>query len=575
MMMEASEPEPEPEPELYAEGLELAEGALEAAWRMGEDELTATKVKRGEREPWHADELAMRRVLLRRLAQREGWAAADIAALDSTLMLQAIRGFHHEVQRVETTYEKYAKILDWRRSVGADALLSEPPPETVRRHAEWRQQWHMDAYGEDSLGHPIMGHRLGKIDPTTFLDNFDIDLVKLCYARDMEYFAHRKRAVAQQRGEAVYKQVVILDMDGLSSGHFGSKFRGPVKDVIVLLQDMYPEGTHRIFIINTPAAFRAIWWTVQGYLDTNVRENIKIVNYDKQAQRKAFAAEGIELSQIPVWAGGEWLDDDGWLARHERAGTPAIPPPGKQEQEVCGDAEPCTVQAPAPVEQEPAGTAAIDSQLRTIPSRTEGTGSSTTDAAEVVNEVEKEQEQQEPRAWLLQRISQELEIPADSSRGVLGEAVHQLGLGEATNQGTDAQRLEAVCEFLDIDMMNAPGLISDRVQVPAAGAMSDVLEPVMPEPESEPPLQVTGDVGIRRSVLVAKEDGGDLPRTVVAAIRRELDIPPSVVACTTDEGLIAEAVRQLGLNVTGISSIQRKAAMIFEYLDLDIGQCWH
>ena len=205
----------------------------------------------------------------------------------------------------------------------------------------------------------------------------------------------------------------------------------------------------------------------------------------------------------------------------------------------------------------------------TIPSRTEGTGSGTTDAAEVVNEVEKEQEQQEPRAWLLQRISQELEIPADSSRGVLGEAVHQLGLGEATNQGTDAQRLEAVCEFLDIDMMNAPGLISDRVQVPAAGAMSDVLEPVMPEPESEPPLQVTGDVGIRRSVLVAKEDGGDLPRTVVAAIRRELDIPPSVVACTTDEGLIAEAVRQLGLNVTGISSIQRKAAMIFEYLDLD------
>jgi hypothetical protein len=300
---------------------------------MGEGELTATEVKRGEREPWHADELAMRRVLLGRLAQREGWAAADSAALDSTLMLQAIRGFHHEAQRVETTYEKYAKILEWRRSVGADALLSEPPPETVQRHAEWRQQWHMDAYGEDSLGHPIMGHRLGKIDPATFLDNFDIDLVKLCYARDMEFFAHRKRAVARQRGETVYKQVVILDMDGLSSGHFGSKFRGPVKDVIVLLQDMYPEGTHRIFIINTPAAFRAIWWTVQGYLDPNVRENIKIVNYDKQAQRAAFASEGIELSQIPAWAGGEWPDDDGWLSRHERAGTPAIPLPDEEEQE--------------------------------------------------------------------------------------------------------------------------------------------------------------------------------------------------------------------------------------------------
>ena len=237
------EPEPEPERELWlgAGGrLEVAAGAIDEAQRLGEAELTPTLVKRGEREPWHADELAMRRVLLERLERREGWSAADSAALDSTLMLQAIRGFHHEAQRVETTYEKYSRILDWRRSIGADTLLCEPPPETARRHAEWRQQWHMDAYGEDSLGHPIMGHRLGKIDPTTFLDNFDVDLVKLCYARDMEYFAYRKQASARQRGETVYKQVVILDMDGLSAGHFGSKFRGPVKDVIVLLQDMYP-----------------------------------------------------------------------------------------------------------------------------------------------------------------------------------------------------------------------------------------------------------------------------------------------------------------------------------------------
>jgi hypothetical protein len=61
----------------------------------------------------------------------------------------------------------------------------------------------------------------------------------------MEFLSHRKRQVTSERGETVYKQVCILDMDGLSSAHFGSKFRGPIKEIIVLLQEMYPVSTVR------------------------------------------------------------------------------------------------------------------------------------------------------------------------------------------------------------------------------------------------------------------------------------------------------------------------------------------
>ena len=108
--------EPEPEPELR-----VAEGAALEAARMAESDLTATKIKRAEHEPWHADELAMRTVLLGRLQRREGWSTADSAALDSTLMLQTIRGYHHEAERVEKTSEKYFNMLDWRRDIGAAA----------------------------------------------------------------------------------------------------------------------------------------------------------------------------------------------------------------------------------------------------------------------------------------------------------------------------------------------------------------------------------------------------------------------------------------------------------------------
>jgi hypothetical protein len=65
-------------------------------------------------------------------------------------------------------------MIDWRREIGADALLRAPPTHIIQRHTEWRQHWHMDVYGEDSAGHPIMGHRLGQISPSGLLSSFDL-----------------------------------------------------------------------------------------------------------------------------------------------------------------------------------------------------------------------------------------------------------------------------------------------------------------------------------------------------------------------------------------------------------------
>jgi hypothetical protein len=586
---------------------------------MAEGDLTATKIKRAEHEPWHADELAMRTVLLGRLQRREGWSTADSAALDSTLMLQAIRGYHHEAERVEKTSEKYFNMLDWRRDIGADAILREPPPETVRRHAEWRQQWHMDAYGEDARGHPIMGHRLGQIDPSTFLNVFDLDLIKLCYARDMEYFAHRKREVSRQRGETVYKQVCILDMDGLSGAHFGGNFRGPIKDVIGLLQDMYPEGTHRIFIINTPAAFRAIWWTVSGYVDPNVRENIKILSYDKDVQRQAFASEGIEVSQLPVWAGGEWPDDDGWLARYERAGSPPVVPP--VEEAAHRDAEPVAV-----VVAEPAATPIAPLQDGTASMATEPEPESSRARAEATGS-------RLVAAVLLQRICEELSIdtsahPASREQAqdsILIEALRQLGLDDQQPAGASAaqtvleERIALVCEYLDLEVAyepeaqdpgqaeqtGQPGQGQDAEDAstggnrPAGGAGGGQREEqdsmgssaVTTGTDSNPasssstnsaqasstadlpsqPVDVADDmagasIGMRRSTAAEQvEDEEAPPAWLLHCIAAELEI-----AEDTERGVLGEASYQLGLGQFESTAATKYLRMVCEFLDIDM-----
>ena len=143
--------------------------------------------KREEDEPWAEDEIEVRAAMLEQLSA-EGW---DTASLDPTLLLQVVRGHHYKEPRVQLTLQHYREILEWRKFVGADALLSQPPPQTVSDHAEWRALWHCDIYGQDSLGHPIFGHRLGAIDPVAFGKRFSAENLNMQYMRDLEFLQVR------------------------------------------------------------------------------------------------------------------------------------------------------------------------------------------------------------------------------------------------------------------------------------------------------------------------------------------------------------------------------------------------
>ena len=235
-------------------GERVGDGAAAAAAAMRPEALPPSEGPQPEAEPWRAEELAIRRELLARL-QGDGWSAAQLAALPSADMLRFVRGYHDKAERLEFTHAEYSAMVAWRREIRADALLAAPPPEIAQRHGEWRRQWHMDIFGEDSSGHPIMAHRMGQVDPAALISAFSFDLVKRQYVRDIDFLGRRKRELSATRGSAVYKHVIVLDMDGFGWGHFGAEFR----EALGLIQKMYPEVMHRTFVINTPMMFRAIW----------------------------------------------------------------------------------------------------------------------------------------------------------------------------------------------------------------------------------------------------------------------------------------------------------------------------
>eukprot|EP01043_Picozoa_sp_COSAG02_P068349 COSAG02_NODE_11316_length_1749_cov_1.334545_1_plen_356_part_01 len=242
--------------------------------------------------------------------------------IDRVLLLQMVRGYHYEEKRLAQTYEVLRRCLEWRRSVGADSVLDAPTPSVLADHEEWRQAWHMDIYGTDAVGHPVMGHRLGMLDPTTFLQRFPVDAIKVNYMRDMEFLQWHKEQISINGPRPIYKAISILDMTDLGFAHTSSSFRGPISEVVSLLQDFYPEGTLRVYIVNTPMIFRALWAAIKPMLHPVTAANITILGYDKEQLKSTFRDAGIELDQLPTWVGG--TREDGELMKYFNDGSPAL-----------------------------------------------------------------------------------------------------------------------------------------------------------------------------------------------------------------------------------------------------------
>ena len=114
-----------------------------------------------ENEPLDAAELAVGAELLVRLA-----AGGETTQLDPTLLLQWIRGYWSESERLDKITTKLLASLAWQRENGVDRLLTSPPASCVTDFAAWRRVWNCDYYGVDRSGHPILGHRLGAIKVT-------------------------------------------------------------------------------------------------------------------------------------------------------------------------------------------------------------------------------------------------------------------------------------------------------------------------------------------------------------------------------------------------------------------------
>jgi len=98
------------------------------------------------------------------------------------------------------------------------------------------------------------------------------------------------------------RTISIIDVSGISF----SQLTGPVMSYIRAANGFYgqhyPERAHKIFIINVPMLFSAIWKIVSVMVDPVTLTKIKIVRGKKAVT--AALAEDIDMDKIPQEYGG-------------------------------------------------------------------------------------------------------------------------------------------------------------------------------------------------------------------------------------------------------------------------------
>eukprot|EP01050_Picozoa_sp_SAG11_P016113 SAG11_NODE_2159_length_3730_cov_1.805288_5_plen_142_part_00 len=120
------------------------------------------------------EESAVLSAVLRRLGTEAPEERALADAVNPTLLLQFVRGYWAEKERLETTYAKMRESLAWRRTMDIQHILTAPQPELVRDFADWRRIWPCDYYGTDRTAHPLVCFRVGMIKPGELIARFSL-----------------------------------------------------------------------------------------------------------------------------------------------------------------------------------------------------------------------------------------------------------------------------------------------------------------------------------------------------------------------------------------------------------------
>lgn len=203
--------------------------------------------------------------------------------------------------RPKKAFKAFSDMMEWRSNIGVDQALLWRFPNVELMKTEYPHFF----YGFDKEGRPIYIERLGKMNVKKFLQHTTIDeftSYHICYWEYLQRVVYPRASA--RTGKKISKVVTIVDLSGLGRDQFHSAAIEVLKRIAKIDQEFYPESAHKLYIVNVPWIFQAVWSIIKPWINARGRAQIQIVR--KNVEETLL--NEIDADQLPEFLGGSSPD---------------------------------------------------------------------------------------------------------------------------------------------------------------------------------------------------------------------------------------------------------------------------
>ncbi|KAK9803212.1 hypothetical protein WJX73_003627 [Symbiochloris irregularis] len=205
---------------------------------------------------------------------------------------------------IEGACDSLTSTIEWRKENDVEGYLSRSLPDG--RDAVIRRCLPSGWIGFDKTGLPVWMEHLAALDIHS-MEGAGVTADDFCFyqIRAMEYMANVKLPEAtKEYGRLIDTHSIILDLNGLRLGLMTKSTINIFKTVSALYQMHYPEFMTRMFIVNIPMVFGAVWRVAQCFVDERVKAKIRFLRRNELHMLHEF----IDAQYLPKELGGHCKD---------------------------------------------------------------------------------------------------------------------------------------------------------------------------------------------------------------------------------------------------------------------------
>ncbi|XP_065177422.1 uncharacterized protein LOC135808196 [Sycon ciliatum] len=199
---------------------------------------------------------------------------------------------------VVAAFKQWKQTQEWREAYAVEDILKGSYP----LEEELKSTLSLAYHGEDLDHRPLYLERSGAVDPL-IVAQLNVEAVVRRHIYHQEFMVRRVEENAHQYDHAgLDNWCEIHDMRGLSLQH--RQVLGMFTRLARIDTDFYPERAGRIFFVNVPAVFPALWKICRRALDAKTREKFVVLS----ANRMGELYDYFSPDQLPVEYGGTVQD---------------------------------------------------------------------------------------------------------------------------------------------------------------------------------------------------------------------------------------------------------------------------